>query len=106
MPVTEQDVLNALKDCYDPEIPVNIVDLGLVYEVRFSPAEKDEQDVEVDITLTSPGCPAHVQIGEQIKGRLEDLAGIRHASVRVVWTPPWSPERLSHAAKKQLGIEV
>jgi metal-sulfur cluster biosynthetic enzyme len=116
MPVTEQDVLSALKSCYDPEIPVNIVDLGLIYTVNFAPAagdsaeavdsaEKDKQDVTVDMTLTSQGCPEHVNISAQVKSRLEQLPGIRNASVNVVWTPAWTPERLSPDARKQLGIE-
>ena len=102
---TQEEVLNALKDCYDPEIPVNIVDLGLIYGVKFDPAENEKQDVTVEMTLTSPGCPAHVTIGERIKGRVEQLPGVRNVSVNVVWTPPWSPERLSADARKQLGIE-
>lgn len=106
--VTEQDVLSALKSCYDPEIPVNIVDLGLIYTVNFAPAElpeQDKQDVTVDMTLTSQGCPEHVNISAQVKSRLEQLPGIRNATVRVVWTPAWTPERLSPDARKQLGIE-
>jgi metal-sulfur cluster biosynthetic enzyme len=85
--VTEEDVLSALKSCYDPEIPVNIV------------------DVTVDMTLTSPGCPEHVNISAQVKSRLEQLPGIRNAGVNVVWTPQWTPERISPEARKQLGIE-
>ena len=105
--VTQDDVFSALKQCYDPEIPVNIVDLGLIYGVRFEPiADKpDQQDVTVDMTLTAQGCPAHVMIGEQVKSRLEQLAGIREAKVNVVWNPPWTPDRLSPEARKQLGIE-
>jgi metal-sulfur cluster biosynthetic enzyme len=118
MPVTEQDVLSALKSCYDPEIPVNIVDLGLIYKIDFAPAgvdvsdgpdphdrDKDRQDVTVDMTLTAQGCPEHVNISAQVKSRLEQLSGIRNAHVNVVWTPPWTPERLSPEARKQLGIE-
>jgi metal-sulfur cluster biosynthetic enzyme len=108
--VTEEDVLSALKSCYDPEIPVNIVDMGLIYKVNLAPApaenpEQERQDVTVDMTLTSQGCPEHVNISAQVKSRLEQLPGIRNAGVNVVWTPPWTPERLSPDAKKQLGIE-
>jgi|SRR5580704_3717203 metal-sulfur cluster biosynthetic enzyme len=108
--VTEQDVLSALKSCYDPEIPVNIVDLGLIYKVNFEPApaedpEQAKQDVSVDMTLTSPGCPEHVNISAQVKSRVEQLPGVRNATVNVVWTPVWTPERLSPEARKQLGIE-
>jgi metal-sulfur cluster biosynthetic enzyme len=105
MPVTEQDVLSALKSCYDPEIPVNIVDLGLIYKVDFTPAETEKQDVSVDMTLTAQGCPEHVNISMQVKSRLEQLPGVRNVSVNVVWTPPWTPERLSPEARKQLRIE-
>lgn len=104
-PVTQDEVLSALKQCYDPEIPVNIVDLGLIYGVRFEAAPDDRQDVTVDMTLTAQGCPAHAIIGEQVKARLESLPGIRAANVNVVWNPPWTPERLSPDARKQLGIE-
>jgi len=102
--VTEQDVLSALRSCYDPEIPVNIVDLGLIYNVSLSPALEDKQDVTVEMTLTAPGCPEHVNISAQVKSRLEQLPGVRNAAVNVVWTPPWTPERLSPEARKQLGI--
>jgi metal-sulfur cluster biosynthetic enzyme len=105
MPVTEQDVMNALKSCYDPEIPVNIVDLGLIYGVKFDPAPDDKQDVNIEMTLTAQGCPEHVNISMQVKSRLEQLPGIRNAAVNVVWSPPWTPERLSPDARKQLGIE-
>jgi metal-sulfur cluster biosynthetic enzyme len=103
--VTEEEVLSALKQCYDPEIPVNIVDLGLIYGVNFQPADDASQDVTIDMTLTAQGCPAHVQISEQVKSRLEQLPGVRNASVNIVWTPPWTPERLSPDARKQLGID-
>jgi len=105
MPVTEQDVMSALKSCYDPEIPVNIVDLGLIYGVTFDPAPDDKQDVNIEMTLTAQGCPEHVNISMQVKSRLEQLPGIRNAAVNVVWSPPWTPERLSPDARKQLGIE-
>jgi len=103
--ITEQDVLSALKSCYDPEIPVNIVDLGLIYTVRFEPLPEDKQDVTGDMTLTAQGCAEHVNSRARVKSRLDHLPGIRNASVNIVWTPPWTPERLSPDAKKQLGID-
>ena len=105
MPLTDDDVRSALRQCYDPEIPVNIVDLGLIYDIRFGDAPDNQQDVTVDMTLTAQGCPEHVNISAQVKSRLEQLPGIRTCSVNVVWTPPWTPERLSPEARKQLGIE-
>jgi len=105
MPLTQDDVLSALKQCYDPEIPVNIVDLGLIYDIRLDAAPGGQQDVAIDMTLTAQGCPAHVMISDQVKARVEQLPGVRNASVRVVWNPPWTPERLSADARKQLGID-
>ena len=112
MAITEQDVLSALRSCYDPEIPVNIVDLGLIYNVNFAPTENpaqpagdEKQDVTVEMTLTAQGCPEHVNISAQVKSRIEQLPGISTCTVNVVWTPPWTPERLSPDARKQLGIE-
>jgi metal-sulfur cluster biosynthetic enzyme len=108
--ITEQDVLSALKSCYDPEIPVNIVDLGLIYKVDFASAsavnpDEAKQDVTVEMTLTAQGCPEHVNISAQVKSRVEQLAGVSNCTVNIVWTPPWTPERLSPDAKKQLGID-
>ena len=105
MAITQEEVLSALKQCYDPEIPVNIVDLGLIYDVHFDSVPEDQQDVTVEMTLTAQGCPEHVNISAQVKSRLEQLPGIRSAAVNIVWTPPWTPERLSPDARKQLGIE-
>lgn len=110
MPVTEQDVLSALKSCYDPEIPVNIVDLGLIYNVNFAPVPaanpgEAKQDVTVEMTLTAQGCPEHVNISAQVKSRVEQLPGVANCTVNVVWSPAWTPERLSPDARKQLGID-
>ncbi len=104
MAVTEEEVMSALKQCYDPEIPVNIVDLGLIYGVTFETVG-EQQDVAVEMTLTAQGCPEHVNISAQVKARLEQLPGIRNGTVNIVWTPPWTPERLSVEARKELGIE-
>jgi len=105
VPLTQAEVLNALKQCYDPEIPVNIVDLGLIYNIRLEATPDHRHDVTVDMTLTAQGCPAHVMISDQVKARVEQLPGVRNATVNVVWNPPWTPERLSPDARKQLGIE-
>jgi metal-sulfur cluster biosynthetic enzyme len=91
MPIVQDDVLNALRQCYDPEIPVNIVDLGLIYDVRFDEAPEGQQDVTVDMTLTAQGCPEHVNISAQVKSRVEQLPGVRNANVNVVWEHPGLP---------------
>jgi metal-sulfur cluster biosynthetic enzyme len=105
MAITEQDVLSALRSCYDPEIPVNIVDLGLIYNVNFVLLDDSKQDVTVEMTLTAQGCPEHVNISAQVKSRVEQLPGVGQCTVNVVWSPAWTPERLSPDARKQLGIE-
>jgi metal-sulfur cluster biosynthetic enzyme len=100
MPVTEEAVYAVLKDCYDPEIPVNIVDLGLVYGVDI-----DGEEVHVTMTLTSPGCPSGPYIGEQIRHKLLGLEGVKQARVEFVWEPAWGPERMSPEAKAELGMD-
>lgn len=105
---TQTEVLEALKECYDPEIPVDIVNLGLVYniEVQPSPADTAKQDVTVEMTMTSPMCPSHTFITEQVRQRLQRMDGIGAANVNLVWTPMWGPERISAEAKQKLGIDV
>ncbi len=97
--VTREQVYEVLEKCYDPEIPINIVDLGLIYDVAV-----DEDHVNVKMTLTSPGCPAHVFISEEVRARLARIPGVASANVQVVWEPPWDPSRMSETAKKQLGL--
>ncbi len=115
--IGEEQIRQELKSVFDPEIPVNIVDLGLVYEVRIKPAmemaselapppAEPLQDVEVDMTLTSPGCPSHVTIGDSVKRTIEALPGVQSVAVNFIWTPAWGPERISAEGKALLGIEV
>lgn len=107
MAITREDVLTALKECYDPEIPVNIVDLGLIYEVTVKPAADGAtgDDIAVEMTLTARGCPSAGQITEQVKQRLLEMPGVAGAQVELVWYPQWGPERLTADARKQLGID-
>jgi metal-sulfur cluster biosynthetic enzyme len=117
MAITEDQVRESLKTVYDPEIPVNIVDLGLVYEIRFKPAmvmaselatapAVPLEDVEIDMTLTSPGCPSHVTIGDSVKKTVEEIPGVQSVSVNFIWTPQWGPERISPEGREKLGIEL
>jgi len=97
--MTQEDLaLEVLKECFDPEIPLNIVDLGLVYDVKVNP-----ENVNIKLSMTSPQCPSHVQIGEDVKKKLAD-AGFPDPKVEVVWEPAWSPQRISEAGRKALGI--
>jgi metal-sulfur cluster biosynthetic enzyme len=97
--VTKEQVYEALQTCYDPEIPVNIVDLGLVYDVAVS-----EDKVAVKMTLTAPGCGMGGMIASQARERILDLPDVKDATVDLVWDPPWDPSRMSTEAKQKLGI--
>jgi metal-sulfur cluster biosynthetic enzyme len=96
--VTQDDVMNVLKQCYDPEIPINIVDLGFIYNVDIK-----DNAVTVDMTLTNPGCPMHSLIARDVRQKLESLPEVEEVNVKVVWDPPWTPDRMSEEAKKKLG---
>jgi len=99
--VSEQEVWNVLKECYDPEIPINIVDLGLVYEVKVIP---ELQQVKIKMTLTAPGCPMHRFISENIRKKLLQLPDVKEAIVEIVWEPAWTPERMTPEGRKKLGF--
>lgn len=95
----ELTLLNALKQVVDPELFVNIVDLGLIYSVQ-----QEDAKVTVDMTLTSPACPAGPQIVAQAKQVLEAIPGVKEATIKLVMTPPWSPDRMTDDARDHLGI--
>ena len=97
--VTEERVMEVLGDIYDPEIPIDIVNLGLVYGVRI-----EGSTVNVDMTMTSPGCPAATQIVAEAKYLLEEMEGVSEVNVEIVWDPPWDPGKMSEAAKESLGM--
>jgi metal-sulfur cluster biosynthetic enzyme len=97
---TEEEVYDALRDCYDPEIPTNIVDLGLVYSVKVA-----EDCVAVNMTLTAPGCGMGSMIAADAERRILEIPGVKSAKVELVWDPPWSPTMMSAEARKQLGVD-
>ena len=97
--MTQEDlVFEVLKECYDPEIPLNIVDLGLIYDVKVLP-----DSVNIRMSMTSPMCPSHVSIREDARAKLAE-AGFPNPQIEVVWEPAWSPQRISEAGRKKLGI--
>jgi metal-sulfur cluster biosynthetic enzyme len=97
--ITEAQVIEALKECYDPEIPVNLVDLGLIYDVKII-----DDWIGVKMTLTTPGCGMSGMISQDVRNRLLRIAGVNDADVRIVWEPAWSPARMSAGARKKLGM--
>jgi len=96
---TEEEVREALKQVYDPELNINVVDLGLVYGTDVDA----DGNVHVTMTLTSPGCPIGPMVGEMVQDALAPLEGVKQVDVDVVWTPPWRPEMMSEEAKLELG---
>jgi probable FeS assembly SUF system protein SufT len=100
----EQNVWEVLKTIYDPEIPVNIVELGLVYHCLVSAAGEEGNDVHVIMTLTAPGCGMGPVLQLDAESAIRKLPGVRHVRVEVVFDPPWSRDRMSEVAKLQLGM--
>jgi len=102
----EKQVWEVLKTCYDPEIPVNIVDLGLIYDCVVTPIEGKETAYRVDVkmTLTAPGCGMGPMIAQDAQNKILSIEAVEEANVEVVWDPPWNQSMLSEAAKLQLGL--
>ena len=100
----DQQVWEALKQCYDPEIPVNIVDLGLVYQVKVDDALPGEANVFVTMTLTAPGCAMGPVIASDVKRRVQLVPGVSNVHVELVFSPTWNPGMMSEAAKLQLNM--
>jgi probable FeS assembly SUF system protein SufT len=100
----EQQVWEVLRTCYDPEIPVNIVDLGLIYDLRITPEANDQQRVDVKMTLTAPGCGMGTSIAADARRKLLALAEVAEANVDLVWDPPWTPQMISPEGRERLGM--
>ena len=95
----EEQVIDALRTVYDPEIPVNIYELGLVYDVDAS-----TENVLIRMTLTSPGCPVAGSLPIEVESKVGEIEGVKSAKVELVWDPPWNPDMITEAGKLQLGI--
>lgn len=100
MALDKNTVLEALKQVYDPELGVNVVDLGLIYDLDIT----EDGHLSVTMTLTTPGCPMHETISGGVRRRLQDLPGVKDVQVRVVWDPPWTPDRLTPDGREALGM--
>jgi FeS assembly SUF system protein len=96
----KEAVIAALKTVFDPEIPVNIYDLGLIYDVKID----EEHQVNIDMTLTSPGCPVAQTFPGTVERAVNEVEGVKDCSVELVWDPPWTQERMSEAARLELGM--
>jgi len=100
----EKEIWNQLRSCYDPEIPVNIVDLGLIYDCHISPLGAGSHRVEVKMTLTAPGCGMGPMLAQDVQNKLLGLEGVDDVAVELVWDPPWNQAMMTEAAKLQLGL--
>jgi FeS assembly SUF system protein len=97
----EQKIIAAIRTCYDPEIPVNIHELGLIYGIDITP----EGNVTIRMTLTSPACPAAGSLPPDVQAKVKAVPGVSSVKIDIVWDPPWEPSRMSEAAKLTLGID-
>ena len=102
--VNEKAVWEAMKTCYDPEIPVNVVDLGLIYSCKLSDNDKTGSNVDVKMTLTAPGCGMGDMIANEVKQKIEGISGIAEVNVELVWDPPWDQNMINESARLQLGM--
>lgn len=98
--VIEAQALDALRTCFDPEIPVNIYELGLVYDIHVDA----QAVVEIKMTLTSPHCPAVQSLPAEIEQKVRAVPGVKDVKIELVWDPPWDPSKMSEAARLQLGM--
>lgn len=98
--ITAEDVKDALRNVYDPEIPVNVLDLGLVYEIKV-----DEGNIYVQMTLTAPGCGMGPMIAQQAEWAVSELEGVEDVEVEMVFDPPWTPDLITEDGKKLLGLD-
>lgn len=104
-PVTEEKVWAVLRDCFDPEIPVNIVDLGLVYDLALEPLPEGDAKIRVKMTLTAPGCGMGPMIARDAQQKLTSIPGVQEAAVDIVWDPPWHQSMITAAGRQALGLE-
>lgn len=98
--VIEAQVIEALRGCFDPEIPVNIYELGLIYDIKVEPSGA----VEIRMTLTSPNCPVAQSLPSEVEARVKAVPGVTETKIELVWDPPWEPSKMSEAARLQLGM--
>jgi probable FeS assembly SUF system protein SufT len=100
----EKEIWNQLRSCYDPEIPVNIVDLGLIYDCHITPLPAGSHRVEVKMTLTAPGCGMGPMLAQDVQNKVLGLEGVDDVAVELVWDPPWNQGMMTEQAKLQLGL--
>ena len=96
----KENIIKEIKKIYDPEIPVNIYELGLIYKIQVT----DEKKVDIEMTLTSPNCPVAESLPKMVKDNIMKVEGVRDVDLKLVWDPPWSKDKMSEAAKLELNL--
>ena len=105
--IKEAKVIEILKQCYDPELPVDLWNLGLIYNIQIQEAyDETKSDINIVMSLTTPGCTMGDQIAQDIRNKLEALSEVNQAFVEVTFDPPWNPEMITEEAKKKLGLGI
>ncbi len=99
--LVESQIIEALRTCYDPEVPVNIYEMGLIYGIQVG----ESANAVVQMTLTSPNCPVAVSLPQEVERKVKAIPNIGNVRVELVWDPPWTPDKMTDAAKLQLGME-
>jgi metal-sulfur cluster biosynthetic enzyme len=97
--VSKEDVMKVLKECYDPELGISLVDLGLIYDIQVK-----NDKVQIKMTLTTPGCPMHSFMVNEVEEKVKNIKGVKDVKVDLVWDPPWTPDRMSKELRKKLGF--
>jgi metal-sulfur cluster biosynthetic enzyme len=97
--VSKEDVMKVLKECYDPELGISLVDLGLIYDVQVK-----NDKVIIKMTLTTPGCPMHSIMVNDVEKKVKNIKGVKNVKIELVWDPPWTPDRMSKELRKKLGF--
>ena len=101
----KNDIINILKQCYDPEIPIDLWNLGLIYDINISEDQKDQFDINITMSLTTPGCTMGQHMADDIKKKIIDLEKINTVEVSVTFDPPWTPEMMTNYAREKLGYD-
>ena len=105
--IQKDDIIDVLKQCFDPELPVDLWNLGLIYEIQIQEAyDETKSDINIIMSLTTPGCNMGDQISQDVRNKLEALNTVNQAFVEVTFDPPWNPEMITEEAKKKLGLGI
>ena len=100
----ENKIIDVLKECYDPELPIDLWSLGLIYEINATPLEDGSHNVGIIMTLTTPGCTMGQYMADDIKSKLEQIKSVENVTVEVVFDPPWQPEMMTDEGRQKLGF--